>query len=105
MLPNNVLKVLFSVSVRTKVPAMNITPSTMARAVRNSRSLWASRPLMVTRHMSATQRAHVLEDRVRGGVVELVHDVPVGQEHHPVGVGRAVRIVRHHDDGLSELVD
>ena len=38
---------LFSVSVSTKVPAMNATPRMMANAVMASRSLWASRLLRV----------------------------------------------------------
>ena len=84
---------------------MNITPSTMASAVRASRSLWASSPLIVTFHTSGPQRAHVLENRVRRWAVQLVHDVPVSEEDHPVGVGRAVWIVRDHDDGLPELGD
>ena len=52
---------LWSVSVRTKVPDTNVTPMTMARAVRARRSLCASRPLMVTRHMSATEVLHLLQ--------------------------------------------
>ena len=67
MWPNRVVKVLCSVSVRTNVPEMNVTPSTMAMPVSTSRSLWASRPLIVTFHMSVPQLLHVLEYRVGGG--------------------------------------
>ena len=36
---------------------------------------------------------------------QLVDDVAVGQEDDPVGVGRPVGVVGHHDDGLAELGD
>ncbi len=48
MLPNNVVNVFCRVSVRTNVPEMKVTPSTIASAVSASLSLWASRPLRVT---------------------------------------------------------
>src|SRR6516165_7159890 len=104
MLPNNVLKVLCSVSVSTNVPEMNVTPSTMASAVNASRSLCASRPLIVTFHMSGPQLPDALEDGVRRGVVQLVDHPAVGQEDHPVGIGSAAGVVRHHHDRLPELV-
>src|SRR5580700_5229770 len=105
MLPKSVLNVLCSVSVRTNVPAMNVTPITMASAVRASRNLCASNPLMVTRHMSGPQRPDALEHRVGRGLRQLVDDVAVRQEDDPVGVGRPVRIVGDHDDRLPELRD
>ena len=37
------------------------------------------------------------------GVGQLVDDVAVGQEDDPVGVGRPVGVVGHHDDRLAEL--
>ena len=43
--PNRVVKVPCSVSVSTRVPEMNVTPSTTASAVSASLSLWASSPL------------------------------------------------------------
>ena len=52
---------------RTKVPDTNMTPSTMATAVRARRSLWASRPFRVAFHISGTQQLHLLEDGVGGG--------------------------------------
>src|ERR1700761_4940450 len=103
MLPNRLLNVLCRVSVSTKVPEMNVTPSTMASAVSASRSLWASRPLSVTFHMSGPQRPHPLQDRVGGRLVQVADDGAVGQEHHPVGVRRPARVVGDHDDGLAEL--
>ena len=60
----------------------------MATAVRAKRSLWARRPLHGDPpHVSAAQLLHALEHGVGGGRDELVHDLAVGQEHHPVGVG------------------
>src|ERR1700722_12615939 len=105
MLLNSVLNVLCSVSVRTNVPAMNVTPITMASAVRASRSLCASRPLMVTRHMSGSQGANALQHRVSGRLRQFVDDVAVRQEDDTVGIGRPVRVVRDHDDGLAEFGD
>src|SRR6516165_11558689 len=104
MFPNSVLNVLCRVSVSTNVPEMNVTPSTIASAVNANRSLCASRPLIVTFHMSGPQLPHALEDGVRRGVVQLVDHPAVGQEDHPVGVGGASGVVRHHHDGLAELV-
>ncbi len=39
----------------------------------------------------------------RVGAAELVDDVAVGQEDHPVRVRRAVGVVGHHDDRLTEF--
>src|SRR5580704_4965653 len=105
MWPKSVSNVLWSVSVRTNVPEMKVTPSTMAMAVSTNRNLWASRPLMVTFHISVPQLLHVLQDRVGGGRGELSHDLAVGQEDHPVGIGGAAGIVGDHDDRLVELGD
>src|SRR5580693_6555204 len=99
MWPKSDVKVLWSVSVRTKVPEMNVTPRTMAMAVSTSRSLCASRPLMVTFHMSVAQLLHVLENRVGGGRPELAHDLSIGEEHDTVGEGGTARVVGDHDDG------
>src|SRR5580704_2668468 len=103
MWPNSVSNVLWSVSVRTRVPEMNVTPSTMARPVRARRNLWASRPLTVTVHMSAAEPLHPLQNRIGGRRGELSLNLAVGQEHDAVRVGRAARIVRDHDDRLPEL--
>src|SRR6516162_3419141 len=103
MFPNSTLKVLCSVSVSTNVPEMNVTPSTIASAVSASRSLWASRPLIVTFHTSGPQRPHPLQDRIGGRLPELAHHRPVGQEDDPVRVRGAPRVVRHHDDRLPEF--
>src|SRR6204780_2209071 len=103
MLPNSTEKVLCKVSVRTNVPEMNVTPSTMASAVSASRSLWASRPLIVTFHMSGPQGPHLLQDGVGGRLLELAHHLAVGQEDDPVRVRGPARVVGHHDDRLAEF--
>src|SRR5260370_22183691 len=103
MLPNSSVNVLCKVSVRTNVPEMNVTPSTMASAVSASRSLWASRPLIVTFHMSGPQGPHPLEDGVGGRLLELPHHLAVVQEDDPVRVRGPARVVGHHDDRLAKL--
>src|SRR5271154_3145916 len=105
MWPKRVVNVLWRVSVRTKVPEMNVTPSTMAMPVSTSRSLCARRPLMVTFHMSAPQLLHVLEHRVGRGGGELSDDVAVGQEDDAIRVGGPARVMGDHDDRLVELRD
>src|SRR5579863_5475646 len=103
MFPNRLLNVLCKVSVSTNVPEMKVTPSTMASAVRPSRSLWASRPLIVTFHMSGPQGPHALQDGVGGRLLEFAYHLAVGQEYDPVGVRSSARVVGHHDDRLAEL--
>src|ERR1700676_3079895 len=105
MCPNSVVNVAWRVSVSTRVPEMKVTPSTMATAVRASRSLWANSPFRVTLPISAAQLLHPFQHRVDGGRGQFVHHVPVGQEDHPVGVGRSPGVVGDHDDGLVELGD
>src|ERR1017187_3902181 len=100
MRPNSVLKVLCNVSVRTKVPEMNVTPSTMARAVNASRSLWAKRPRRTTLFTSTAQLLHVFENRICRGREQLIDNGPVGQEDHTIGIGGSPGIVRDHHDGL-----
>src|ERR1700739_2627486 len=103
MLLNSVLNVLCRVSVRTNVPEMNVTPSTMASAVSASRSLWASRPLIVTFHMSGTQGPHPLQDGVGARLPEFANHLAVVQEDNPVRVRGPARVVGHHDDRLAKL--
>src|SRR6516164_11354232 len=103
MLANSSVNVSCRVSVRTNVPEMKVTPSTMASAVSPSRSLWASRPLIVTFHMSGPQGPHPLQDGVGGRLVEFADHGPVVQEDDPVRVCGPARVVRHHDDGLAEF--
>src|SRR5580704_3195837 len=103
MCAKSVVKVLCRVSVSTNVPEMNVTPSTMAMPVSSRRSLWASRPLIVTFHTSVPQLLHVLQDRIGGGGGELPHDLAVGEEDDAVGEGGAAWIVGDHHDGLVEL--
>src|SRR5580692_5296459 len=104
MLPTNPSKRLCSVSVSTKLPEMNVTPSTMASEVSASRSLWASKPLMVTLRISGAQTAHTLEDRAGRRAIQFADQFPVGQEQDPVGIRRACRVVGHHHDRLAQLV-
>src|SRR5580693_344873 len=103
MFPKSVLNVWCRVSVSTKVPAMKVTPNTIARAVSARRSLCAMRPFRVTRHISVPQCPHALEDGIGCWRGELVDDVAVSEENDPVGICSTVRIVRHHDDRLAEL--
>src|SRR5271165_2164049 len=103
MLPNSTVNVLFKVSVRTNVPEMKVTPSTIASAVSASRSLWASRPLMVTFLMSGAQGPRLLQNRIGGRLFELAHHGPVGQEDDPVRVRGPPRVVSDHDDRLAQL--
>src|SRR3954451_9254136 len=102
---NSWSKVWPSVSVSTSVPATNATPSTTASAVSASRSLWATRPLIVARHTarSAPQFLHPVEHLFGRWVRHLRRDLPVGKEQHPVAVRRRRRVVGHHQDGLPEL--
>src|SRR5271165_146479 len=103
MLLNNVVKVLWRVSVRMNVPVMKVTPSTIAIAVSARRSLWARSPLTVTLHMSAAQAPHVLQDRIGGWLQELADHGPVCQKDNAVGVRGTARVVRHHYDRLAQL--
>src|ERR1700722_2700370 len=103
MLPTRVVKVLCKVSVSTRLPEMKVTPRMMAKAVRARRSLWARSPLMVTFHMSGPEFLHALEHRVGRGREEVTHHLAVGEEDHPVCVGGAAWVVRHHDNRLAEL--
>src|SRR5437660_2364412 len=102
-------KVWASVSVSTNVPATKPTPRTTDRAVSASRSLWASRPLIMTRRIglpsSRFERLEPVEDALRRRALHLVDDVPVGQEHRGIGVAGGGRVVGDHDDGLAEIVD
>ena len=104
MLPNSLSNVLCSVSVSTNVPAMNVTPSTMASAGQHQAELVGQQPLDGDPpHVRAPMRADALEHRVRRRVGELVDDLAVGEEDDPVGVRRPAGVVGDHDDGLAEL--
>src|SRR5258705_3136327 len=98
-----------SVSVSTNVPATKPTPSTTDRAVSASRSLWARRPLIMTRRIGLRplvfQGLEAVEDPLRRRPLHLVDDVAVGQEHRPVGVAGGGGVVGDHDDRLAEVVD
>src|ERR1700716_4309009 len=76
------------VSVRTKVPAMNMTPSTTASAVSARRSLWARRLFRVafsTRRLSP-EGLHLVEHQLGRRAVHLADRLPVHEEDRPVGV-------------------
>jgi hypothetical protein len=98
MFPTRAENVLRSVSVRMKVPEMKVTPSTIASAVSVSRSLWASRPRIMSFCMSGPQCPHPVEHGVGGRVVQPADSPAIGEEQHPVGVGGRTRVVRHHHD-------
>src|SRR5437764_3930097 len=94
------------VSVRTIVPDMNATPSITARAVSANRSLWASSPLIVTRRtVLLADVFHVVDDCLGGRILELVHDLPVGEEDDAIGVAGGDGVVRDHHDRLAEISD
>jgi hypothetical protein len=87
VLSNRLVKVRLSVSVKIIVPETKATPRTMASPDRASRSLCASRPRRVARHMSglhrgpgAVERLHALEHPLGGRVGHLVDDAAVGEE-------------------------
>src|SRR6478609_2454637 len=110
---NSSVKLLFRVSVKTKVPATNATPRTMAKALIPIRSLWASRLFRVARNISGhrgrvrgsvrVETLHPVEHPFGRRLEHLVDDPAVRQEQHPVGVAGGIGVVRHHDDGLAEI--
>ena len=53
-----------------------------------------------TRHLEGL---HPVEDSFGIRVGHLVDYLTVGEEHHPVGVGRRGWVMGHHDNGLVEL--
>src|SRR5439155_22677911 len=105
---NRFWNALFMVSVRMYVPDTNPTPRTMASAVSPRRTLWASSPLNVARHMPVSvsgERLHAVQDALRRRLGHLVDRPPVVQEDHPVRVAGRGRVVCHHHGRLSELAD
>src|SRR5690625_2563844 len=106
---NSSSKVRFSVSVKMYDPATNATPRMTAKADRPRRSLRAARFLRVARSIASAHLAHgvglleAVEHPLGGRLEHLVHKSPVGEEQHPIGVCRGVRVVGHHHDGLAEL--
>ena len=83
---NSASKLCFTVSVSTNVPAMNATPSTMAMAVRNRRTLCAARLRRVARSTSVPHALHVVDDALGRRLRHLVDDAAVGEEHDAVRV-------------------
>src|SRR5262249_15112286 len=96
-------------SVRTKVPLIIATPSTIAIAVRAVRSFRLRRPRIANQVMPSASRGgellHHVVDRVRVALADLAHDEPVGEEQHAMGGRSRARVVRHHHDRLAVLVD
>src|SRR3954453_11610376 len=96
--------------VKIRVPATNATPSTIANAESSRRSLRANRLRQVTRHTSGalarrgglarSELLHLVQHLVAVRTAELVHDEPVGEEHHPIRVRSRHRVMGHHHDGL-----
>src|SRR5918995_1636938 len=107
-------KVVDSPLLKTSTPERKATPSTIDRPLMTSRSLRASRLRRVSRNISGglcgdgrregLERRHVLEDLLTVGLVDLVDDLAVGEEDHPVAVRRGYGVVGNHHHGLPELV-
>src|SRR5689334_5497720 len=89
------------------VPVMNDTPSTMATSVDTILRLCSQRERSVTLRTGSEvpERLHAVDDLRGAGLEELADDVAVGQEEHPVGVGRRHRVVGDHHDGLAQLAN
>ena len=108
------VKLLFRVSVKISEPATNATPSTIANVLINSRSLRPSRLFQaacsITRpgrrgvELAGVHVRHPGQHLLAVRLAQLVDDPAVGEEDHPVGVGRGHRVVGDHHDGLAELV-
>src|SRR4051794_16225177 len=91
------------VAVRTKVPAMKATPSTTEMHVEIRRRLCAHSDLKVSRNMgcSVAEGLHEVDDVLGARIVQLVHDLPVRQDEHAIGVGRGHGVVGDHHDRLA----
>src|SRR3954451_20058973 len=89
------------VAVRTKVPAMKATPSTTEMHVEIRRRLWAHSDRKVSRNMgcSVAEGLHEVHDVLGARVVQLVDDLAVGEDQHPVRVGGGHGVVGDHHDG------
>src|SRR3954449_4491954 len=104
------------------VPARKATPSAIDAVVRTRSTLCATMPRRVATNMVAGPQAlHVVENGVGRGLGDLgvalaaggagralghlVDDLAVGEEEHAVRVAGGDRIVRDHDNGLTEVLD
>src|SRR5262249_62162220 len=79
------------VAVNTKLPAIRPVPRATASAVMASRGPWPRRLANRVRSMSVTPQGrveggHLVQDGLRGRLVEPAGDPAVGEEHDPVGV-------------------
>src|SRR3954451_6678768 len=110
-LPKIRSKVALSVSVSTYVPERKETQRMTDPGVSASRNLRARAPFSASRNNSAlplrrrVEALHPGEDRLGGWVVDVVDDLPVGEEQRAVGVRRTDRVVGDDDDRLLVLVD
>src|SRR3954451_6665354 len=100
------------VSVNTYVPTTNETPSTTVRTKASERNLWATRFLIAMRNIgtprrsaSPAERLHLIQDGGDCRRGHLTGDLSVREEHHSVRCRGRARVVRHDDDGLSQVVD
>src|SRR3954466_10186761 len=100
---NRSLKEASIVSVNTNVPATKATPSTTAKPVSTVRSLRAQRPFSAIFSISVGSPQE-LDDGVGGGLLRVVHDLPVAQDHDPVRDRRGGRVGRHHHHRLAVVV-
>src|SRR4051812_34606946 len=94
------------VSVRTRLPAMKATPRSTAKLVVRTRSFRCRSPAMVVLSIGAllAELLEPVEHPLGGRVLHLVDDPSVVQEDHAAGVGGRHRVVRHHHDGLPQLL-
>src|SRR3954468_10613620 len=98
------------VSPSTIVPQRNETPRKTARQVDASRRAWPRMFFNVTLSMRAvlslrSQQLDAVEHALRRGPVHRVDDPAVVEEQGGVGEAGRDRVVRHHDDRLSQIAD
>ena len=93
-------------SVKTRVPAIRLTPRSTANTVLSILRLRATSSLSVSANIVQPPIVRIwFEDGVGGRVVDVGDDPTVGEEHRPVGIGRGDRVVGDHHDRLAELAD
>ena len=94
------------VSVKTRVPAMRVTPRSTANTVLSSRILRATSSLMVSVNMISFRSVASGRGPSPGVGSSIVgDDAAVGEEDGPVGVRGGDRVVGDHHDRLAELAD
>ena len=98
-------KLLPSVSVRTKLPLIIATPSTIANAVSIARSLRPSSPLRATPIIDAVTSWSASRISCEVGRAEVLDDQAVGEEEDAVGDRCRVRVVGDHHGRLAVARD